>query len=183
IRILLLGATGFLGSRPLPSLLQHSHTVIPYIRTPSSLPVPLLPHLPTIIQSDPRSATTIKSAFFDHNCDAIINAAGYAAMFPWSSTSLPDIVDAVIQAAVEIGRERGRPVRSGFEVGVSANCMYLLWVMNSMHIFPSHQQTIAKLNALPKSSLNWSLLCPGVMYPASEEVMYPAWWGWGRECG
>lgn len=41
-----------------------------------------------------------------------------------------------------------------------------------MHLFPEHCQTWDKLQALPKSTINWSILCPGVMHPLSK-ISYP----------
>ncbi|PYI09366.1 hypothetical protein BO78DRAFT_308245 [Aspergillus sclerotiicarbonarius CBS 121057] len=174
MRILLLGATGHLGSRLLPSLLHHSHTVIPFIRNPSALPAAVLPHLPEIEQGDARSASSIKSAFTRHNCDAMINTAGYAAMSPWGKSALPDIVDAVIQAAVEIGNERGAPVRVWLLGGIGGlDIPGTGWMgVDYMRMFPEHRHTISQLESLPKSSVNWSLLCPGMMH-ALGEVTYP----------
>jgi hypothetical protein len=65
----------------------------------------------TVECGDAKEASAIKKAVIAHECDAIINAAGVAAVLPWGKSDLPIIVDAVTRAALEVGQERGRPVR------------------------------------------------------------------------
>ncbi|KAJ5457521.1 hypothetical protein N7475_008909 [Penicillium sp. IBT 31633x] len=42
-----------------------------------------------------------------------------------------------------------------------------------MYMFPEHRLTLSKLQALPREALNWSILCPGVMYPLGEPSYPP----------
>lgn len=43
---------------------------------------------------------------------------------------------------------------------------------SSLRVFPEHRQTWSKLRALPPSTIEWSILCPGVMLPLSK-ITYP----------
>ncbi|KAJ5561988.1 hypothetical protein N7535_003549 [Penicillium sp. DV-2018c] len=111
MRVLLLGATGNLGSRLLPALIQRGHTVTVFVRNPSKI-APGVPRDQFSIEcGDAKKANEIKAAATKHQCDAIVNAAGVAAVAPWGSSDLPAIIDAVIRAALEIGQERGKPLR------------------------------------------------------------------------
>ncbi len=109
MRVLLLGATGNLGSRLIPALLAHNHTVTVYVRSISKLQSLLPPSL--------TSAITIVSG--DANdCDALVNAAGNQVL-PWRKHVLPKIAKAVADAAVAVGRERGgMPMQAWFVCGI-----------------------------------------------------------------
>jgi nucleoside-diphosphate-sugar epimerase len=111
MRVLLLGATGNLGSRLLPALIQRGHTVTVFVRNPSKLATGVQRDQFTIECGDAKKATEIKAAASKHQCDAIVNAAGLAAVAPWGSSDLPAIIDAVVRAALELGQERGKPLR------------------------------------------------------------------------
>ncbi|KAJ5457520.1 hypothetical protein N7475_008908 [Penicillium sp. IBT 31633x] len=111
MRVLLLGATGNLGSRLLPALIHRGHTVCVFVRDPSKLRSGVQADLFSVERGDATNAAEIKAAATRHQCDAIVNAAGNVAIKPWGKRTLPVIVDAVIRAAVEIGQERGTPLR------------------------------------------------------------------------
>ncbi|KAJ9148543.1 hypothetical protein NKR23_g4968 [Pleurostoma richardsiae] len=174
MRVLILGATGKLGSRTAAALIARRHTTVAFVRTPSKLPPLLLEALAGVRSGDARSASDIKKAIVDHGCDAVVNTAGYAAMAPWGKSDLPAIVDAVIAAAVDVGSERGHPPRVWFLGGQGIMDLpgQKHMIVDYMHLFPEHRITWAKLNALPRSKLIWSILCPGVMQPRSKTT-YP----------
>lgn len=114
MRVLLLGATGNLGSRLLPALLTHNHAVIAYVRSPSTLQSLLPPSIYqniAVVQGDATDSHAIKQAILDHKCDALINTAGVAALAPWASSDLPEIFRAVVKAVREAGAERGMLLR------------------------------------------------------------------------
>lgn len=111
MRVLLLGATGNVGSRLLPALIQRGHTVTAMVRDASRLPTGVQRDLFHVEHGDTTKAKAIKGVAMTQKCDAIVNAAGAAAVAPWSRSDLPTIIDAVIRAALEIGQERGEPVR------------------------------------------------------------------------
>jgi nucleoside-diphosphate-sugar epimerase len=117
MRVLLLGATGNLGSRLVPALLTHGHTVVAYVRSASKLET-LLPatvyEQVTIVQGDAKNSQLIKKAVLDHKCDAVVSTAGVAALAPWAKSDLPEIFRAVLDAAREAGRERQYPLRVWF---------------------------------------------------------------------
>lgn len=111
MRVLLLGATGNLGSRLLPALIQRGHTVTVFVRDPSRLPAGVDRSLFHVECGDARKASAIKAAAAKFECEGIVNTAGNLAIAPWGTSGLPAIVDAVIRAALELGQERGRPLR------------------------------------------------------------------------
>lgn len=111
MRVLVLGATGNLGSRVLSALIQNEHSVFAFVRNASKLVPGVRGRLSGLEEGDARNAADIKSAVTRNRCDAIVNTAGLAAMAPWGKSDLPTIVDAVICAALEIGSERGSPLR------------------------------------------------------------------------
>jgi nucleoside-diphosphate-sugar epimerase len=114
MRVLLLGATGNLGLRLIPSLLSHSHSVIAYVRSPDKLQLLLPANLHeqiTVIQGDATDPQAIKSAIIDNKCEGVVSTAGVAALAPWASSDLPEIFRAVVEAAREAGSERETPLR------------------------------------------------------------------------
>ncbi|KFZ19163.1 hypothetical protein V502_03798 [Pseudogymnoascus sp. VKM F-4520 (FW-2644)] len=45
-------------------------------------------------------------------------------------------------------------------------------ILFGLRIFPEHRATWTKLTGVPRSKLNWSILCPGIMHELSS-VTYP----------
>jgi uncharacterized protein YbjT (DUF2867 family) len=110
MKVLLLGATGNVGSRLIPALITHKHQVVVYVRSASKLPSTAIAQLAAVVEGDGTDGDAIKAAILKENCDAVVNAAGLAAMTRWHAPSqLPDIFAAVAKAAVEVGKERGGP--------------------------------------------------------------------------
>lgn len=179
MRVLLLGATGNVGSRLLPSLLTHSHTVIAYVRSSSKLtsllPTSLVSRI-TIVEGSGTSSSAIKAALLAHDCDAVINTAGLAAVSPWGKSELPAIFRAVVTAAVEAGQERGKDIRAWMLGGIGVLDLPgtgdkkgkgKKLIVDYMFLFPEHVSNLRLLESLPDSSpLKWSMLCPSVMKPA-----------------
>jgi putative NADH-flavin reductase len=114
MKVLLLGATGNLGSRLIPALLTHNHNVVAYVRSASKLeslvPATVREHI-TIVQGDATDSEAIKKAIIDHKCDAVVSTAGVAALAPWAKSELPVIFKAVLDAVCDAGLERGGPLR------------------------------------------------------------------------
>lgn len=119
MKVLLLGATGRVGSRLIPALLAHQHRVVAYVRSPAKIPSEATSKLDSIVVGSARDSAAIKAAIIAHECDAVVNAAGLAAMTSWTAQGeFPAIFAAVVQAAVEAGQERGSaPVRCWFMSG------------------------------------------------------------------
>ena len=117
MRVLLLGATGNLGSRLIPALLTHGHNVIAYVRSASKLEslIPATMHEQiTVVQGDATDPQAIKKAIIDHKCEAFVSTAGVAALAPWAKSELPVIFKAVLDAVREAGAERKSPLRVWF---------------------------------------------------------------------
>lgn len=123
MKVLLLGATGNLGSRCVPALLAHKHQVVVFVRSEAklrdSLPKSILSEIITVTGSatDP---SAIEDALVKNRCDALINSAGLAAMFPWQAPRMEDIVNAVATASVEASKKLNYPIRGWFMGGMSA---------------------------------------------------------------
>ncbi|KAJ5341843.1 hypothetical protein N7541_010967 [Penicillium brevicompactum] len=118
MRVLLLGATGNVGSRLLPALIQRGHVVTAMVRDPSRLPTGVQRNKFHVERGDASKATAIKTVAMEHECDAIVNAAGAAVVTQWGKSDLQTIVDAVIRAALEIGQERGELLRLWVFAGI-----------------------------------------------------------------
>jgi nucleoside-diphosphate-sugar epimerase len=101
MKVLLLGATGNVGSRLIPALLAHQHQVVAYVRSASKLPTSAISQLSAVVEGSGTDSAGIKAAILQENCDAVINAAGLAAMTSWHKPSqLPEIFAAVVKATV-----------------------------------------------------------------------------------
>lgn len=114
MKVLLLGATGNLGSRLLPALLSHNHTVIVYVRSESKLrsliPSSVLSST-TIVTGDATDAAALTNALVTHRCNALVNAAGLAAIFPWQAPTMQGIERAVVTAGVNGSKTLGWGIR------------------------------------------------------------------------
>ncbi|KAJ5577739.1 uncharacterized protein N7459_006703 [Penicillium hispanicum] len=174
MRVLVVGATGNLGSRLLSALLLRGHVVFAFVRDPAKLAQGSRTQISGIEHGDAKEAAEIKAAVTRNQCDAIVNTAGLAAMAPWGKSDLPVIVDAVINAALEAGQERGSPLRVWFLGGLGLLDIpaQKYMIVDYLRMFPEHRWTWRKLRALPRGSLAWSILCPGFMHPLSEDT-YP----------
>ena len=121
MKVLLVGATGNLGSRLVAALLSHRHSVVAYVRSSSKLES-LLPASAyaqiSVVQGDATDSVSIKKAILDANCDAVVNTAGLAALAPWGKSELPAIVHAVVDGVREAGLERKKPLRAWFLAGL-----------------------------------------------------------------
>jgi nucleoside-diphosphate-sugar epimerase len=128
----LLGVTGHVGSRMLPALLAHKHQVVGYVRTPTKISSEVMSKLDSIVVGSGSDSAAIKATILSYNCNAVVNAAGLAAMTGLTSQGeFPAIFAAVVQAALEAGQERGgAPIRcwfmSGFTILDSPKEPYLL---------------------------------------------------------
>lgn len=111
MRVLLLGATGNVGSRLLPALIAHKHEVVLYLRNPAKLSVEATSRALAVESGSATDSDKIKNAILTHSCDAVINAAGLAPALG-KSVELPVIFAAVMDAALAARKERGgAPVR------------------------------------------------------------------------
>lgn len=123
MRVLLLGATGNLGRRCIPALLAHNHTLVILVRDIPKLHSLISPSLASlvtaIVQGDATDVAALKKVLRDYQIDAVVNVAGNQVL-PWKEHQLSKIAKAAADAAVEVGRERGKPLR--------------MWVMSAIAI-------------------------------------------------
>jgi nucleoside-diphosphate-sugar epimerase len=132
MKVLLLGLTGNVGSRLLPSLVAHNHQVVAFIRSPTKISKEAKLSIDTIVVGSASDSDAIKKAILDHGCDAVVNAAGVAAMTGFTSQGeFPAIFAAVVKATSEASKERGgAPIRcwllSGFAMLDGPKNPYLL---------------------------------------------------------
>lgn len=86
MRVLLLGATGNLGLRVIPALINHDHTVVLYVRNISKLQslvsASLLELVHAIVEGDATDSEGIRRALVEHDIEGIINVAGNQVL-PW----------------------------------------------------------------------------------------------------
>ncbi|KFZ00857.1 hypothetical protein V500_00939 [Pseudogymnoascus sp. VKM F-4518 (FW-2643)] len=175
MRVLVLGATGNLGSRLLPALIAHGHQTVAFVRTASKVPATISHKLTAIVTGDAKSQADIETALLEHNCDAVVNTAGYAATAPWGKSDLPEIFQATLNAAVEVRRVRKKPLRAwllgGFGMLDTPNPQYTIF--DYIRVKPEHRINLDKLLKVPQSDLIWSYLCPAVMQPLTAAPSYP----------
>ena len=120
MKVLLLGATGNVGSRLLPALVVYKHEVVLYVRSPNKLSAEATSLASAVVSGSGTDSEAIKAAILHHNCDAVVNAAGLAPMWG-ESGELPAIFAAVTKAATDAHEQRGgAPLRiwllSGFSI-------------------------------------------------------------------
>jgi len=122
MRVLLLGGTGNLGLRCIAALLAHHHTVVLYVRNipklRSLVSPAILKAVEAIVLGDATNSASIKQAILDHDIEGIIDVAGNQ-VYLWEELLLPKIAKAVADAAVAVGKERGRPLRIWLVTGVN----------------------------------------------------------------
>lgn len=173
MRVLLLGGTGNLGSRCIPALLAHNHTVVAYIRNPSKLKSMMSPAVIAqllIVVGDATDSAAIAAALRTHAIEGIIDVAGNQVL-PWREYLLPKIAKAACDAAVTVGRERGRPLRAWVTAGlglmrprVEDECM-IQEGTGLRPAFAQHNATREVVESIPLADLRWSLFCVAWMYP------------------
>lgn len=175
MRVLLLGGTGNLGLRCIPALVAHNHTVTLYVRNLTKLrslvSAGLLDRV-NIVVGDATDKEGIKATLREHDIEAIIDVAGNQ-VWPWHEYVLPKIAKAACSAAVEIGRERGRPLRVWVTSALFIlDCPGAPEGVPIQHYFPKltmaqHDATRAVVQDIPTTELRWSVLAISAMRPAN----------------
>ncbi|KAL8801565.1 MAG: hypothetical protein Q9182_004351 [Xanthomendoza sp. 2 TL-2023] len=179
MKVLLLGATGNIGSRLIPALLAHKHSVVIFVRSESklqSLVDSAAISKCTVVNGDATNARAIETAIIDHQCNALVNSAGVAAIFPWQNPTMQGIINAVATAAVEASQKLGHPLRCWFLGGLTVldfpgmpGTKVSAYWGQSFPLFKEHGLTFDCL-ANKSEHLQWSLLAPSAMTPASKEI-------------
>ena len=121
MRVLLLGGTGNLGLRCIPALLAHNHVVTVYVRNPSKLRLLVSQSVlekTTIVVGDATDAAALERTILAQDIDAVIDVAGNQVL-PWKEHVLPKIAKAATDAAVAVGKARGRPLRAWLTTAIN----------------------------------------------------------------
>jgi putative NADH-flavin reductase len=159
VKIFLLGATGNSGRRILKLALQRRHEVTAFVRDETKLlslvdgPIP--PNL-NVLVGDVSKSTDMAGAMAGH--DVAINAAGHVT----EGSSFTQLVQTVIDSAIAGLGEGGRLWQFGGAavLDVPGTQMMAVDLPKVPKLYQAHRNN---LNALRKSPLDWSMLCPGPM--------------------
>jgi hypothetical protein len=89
----------------------------------------LLEEVNAILEGDVTDSAALKKVIIDHDIEGIIDVAGNLVK-PWEEFLLPKIASAVRDAAVVVGKQRGKPLRawvtSGFGILQYPGTNYLI---------------------------------------------------------
>ncbi|PVH80268.1 hypothetical protein DL98DRAFT_459940 [Cadophora sp. DSE1049] len=172
MRVLLLGGTGNLGRRCIPALVAHGHILTVYVRNPSKLrslvSTELLDRINAVVVGDATDVSALKQAIIDHDIEAIVDVAGNQVL-PWHEYVLSKIAKAIADAALEVGRERGKPLRiwvtSALGIMKIPGKDYLLEDFVPRLAMAQHGATRDVMEVIPTTDLKWSLLAITRMTP------------------
>lgn len=163
MKVLLLGVTGNVGSRVLPALIKHGHTVVAYARSNKKVTPAMRAVLYSVIVGSATDTLALKNAILTNNCDAVFHAAGLAQVWGHSKTvEYNTIFAAVFAAIVEARRQRhGAAIRawlmSGFPIMDSVCPPYLIG--DYLPLFPEHRKNLALIRTQDGADIAWSLFC------------------------
>jgi len=103
-----------LGIRLVAALLTHRHDVIAFLRSANKV-VAVLPasvyRQINIVEGDAKHFILHQERYLRGRwlCDAVLNAAGLAALPPWGNSELPAISQSVLNGVREAGLDRKKP--------------------------------------------------------------------------
>lgn len=162
MRLFLLGATGNSGRRILRFALDRGHQVTAFVRDQKKLAAILGRSLPQglqVVVGDIDKSAELAEAMFGH--DVVINAAGYVT----EGDRFTRLVQNVIQQTSSSLGAGSRLWQFGGAAVLDIPGTDLKGVDLPMapRVYEAHR---TNLNALTKSSLDWSMLCPGPMIEA-----------------
>ena len=164
MKIFLLGATGNTGRRILRLALLRAHEVTAYVRDEGKLRsivgATMPPNLHVAVGAIGKSGEMTK-VMAGH--DVVINAAGYVAQ----GAAFTELVQTVIDAAGSSLGDGGRLWQFGGAAVLNVPGTHIMGVdlPKVPKVYEAHR---TNLNALRKSRLDWSMLCPGPMIPAPD---------------
>jgi uncharacterized protein len=162
VRLFLLGATGNAGRRILRFALERGHQVTAFVRDQNKLLEILEGSLPQnlhIIVGDIDKSAELAEAMVGH--EVVINAAGYVT----DGERFTQLVKSIIQQTSNALGAGSRLWQFGGAAVLDIPGTNLKGVDLPMvpKIYEAHR---TNLDALAKSSLDWSMLCPGPMIEA-----------------
>ena len=155
-KIIILGATGSLGSHVVHQAVSTNHEVSTLIRNPSALPVEIQEEV-TVYEADltEMPTSTLANIFQAH--DVVINTAGYVAQ----GRFFTDLIDHIVTGLESIP-EKDRPVcwflagAALLDMGESGQRGVDLPIISSTY-WP-HQVNYDRIH---QTTLDWRILCPG----------------------
>lgn len=164
MKLFLLGATGNSGRRILKFALARGHEVTAFVRDQNKLAA-IVGRTPPrglhVIVGDIEKSTEMARGMVGH--DAVINAAGYVSEGERFTRLVQNVVDDTSSSLGTGGRLWAFGGAAVLNVpGTSLKGVDLPMVPK---IYEAHR---TNLDALTKSSLDWSMLCPGPMIEASD---------------
>jgi putative NADH-flavin reductase len=159
VKIFLLGATGNSGRRILRLALQRAHEVTAFVRDETKLlslvdrPIP--PNLHVTI-GDINKSAEMAGVMVGH--DVIINAAGDVTQ----GSTFTQLVQTVVDLTITNLGEGGRLWQFGGAAVLDVPSTHIMAVdlPKVPGVYQAHR---TNLNALRRSPLDWSMLCPGPM--------------------
>jgi putative NADH-flavin reductase len=164
MRLFLLGATGNSGRRILRYALERGHPVTAFVRNQSKLHEIVGRHMPKglhVIAGDIDKSAELAGAMVGH--DVVINAAGHV----MEGDRFTRLVQNVIQQTENSLGSGSRLWQFGGAAVLDVPGTNLMAVDLPMvpKVYEAHR---SNLDALRKSSLDWSMLCPGPMIEAPD---------------
>ncbi|NWG07272.1 MAG: NAD(P)H-binding protein [Chloroflexi bacterium] len=157
-KILILGATGSLGSHVVHQAVSTNHEVSTLIRTPSALPVEIQEEV-VVYKADMTEISTSALANIFQAHDVVINTAGYVTQ----GKTFTDLIDHIVTGLESIP-EKDRPVcwflagAALLDIDESGRRGVDLPVISSTY-WP-HQVNFDRIH---QTTLDWRILCPGPM--------------------
>ena len=164
MKLYLLGATGNSGRRILRFALERGHEVTAFVRDQNKLLNMMGRSMPQglhVIAGDINKPTEMARAMAGHN--VVINAAGHVT----EGDRFTQLVQNVIQHASNALGAAGRLWQFGGAAVLDVPGTDIMAVDLPMvpRVYEAHR---TNLHALRKSSLDWSMLCPGPMIDAPD---------------
>lgn len=177
MRVLLLGATGNLGSRTIPALVAHGHKVTVFVRSDTKLRFLISSELYNLIEvftGNAKDTEDVYRALTQHSCDALITTAMIGEPFGYDARH-GTLTTTVSTAAVRLGKERGTPLRAWFMGGLGSleypgTGGWQIQDYMAGWMTAHHRQTERIIKAIDVKDLEWTLLCVPGMRPESAAI-------------
>jgi len=163
MKVFLLGATGNLGRRLLKLALLRAHEVTAFVRDKTKLlgviGGPALPPNLHVIVGDVAKSEEMARAMVGH--DVVINAAGHVADGP----AFTQLVQTVVDSTMTHLGDGARLWQLGGAAVLDVPGTHMIGVdlPRVPKVYEAHR---TNFNALRRSRLDWSMLCPGPMVAA-----------------